>query len=539
MKKLLSLWMMFCCSSSLAFYYPNASIYLDNGPSTVFYGETLVIPVSLQYFALQGYKQWHFPPGSYLQYVAGRCPSIPSNEGYWGTGICHMKLVIPGNVLGQHISGALRYVVVGSYKGYRWNALFSSPEIHVTVIPHHLSMQNIPEQRATANQPFIFPLKSVVRYYDENQMAGAPAQAIVQPIEQDGLRFDPGSFSIVGTPTQIGIYQFSVAVHNANGTTEPVSLVIRVQANAKDKPRFKPHYSMVSGLPEQKYSMNLMELVEPQPGLWVTNQVSFRVVGNQRNSDWLHIAQDDATHLVGDVPPEVAGQEVEITLVARSNTGGDSDPLIVRIPIAFDSAKKPEFNVFKLEQAAGAKVYEDLAKYIKDPAHDSRLKVVLDKVEPADLNLKLNISASNPTVLEGSIPKDATGKLFQLTLRAHTPIGGSSGAIKVPLQINFDQKKKPFFKSPSPVLPMLYPGESYYYDFVEHNDVFPEYEDVPYEISFDEEFVHPKWLRIENNKLIADAVFEDIEDDVLIRLVIKNTPGGKSEVYSLKLKVMN
>ena len=109
-KKLLSLCMMFFCCSSFAFHYPSASIYLDNKPSTVFYGETLVIPVSLQYFALQGYKQWHIPPDSYLQYVAGRCPSIPSDEGPRGTGICHMKLVIPGNVLGQHISGGLCFL---------------------------------------------------------------------------------------------------------------------------------------------------------------------------------------------------------------------------------------------------------------------------------------------------------------------------------------------------------------------------------------------------------------------------------------------
>ncbi len=529
--------MIFFCCSSFAFHYPNASIYLDNRPSTVFYGETLVIPVSLEYFALRGYKQWHIPAGSELLSVAGRCPSIPYHEGEWGTGPCSMKLVIPGNILGQHISGALCYVVAGSYKGYSWNTLFSSPEIHVTVIPHHLSMENIPEQYATANQPFIFPLKAAVRYYDENQMAGVPAQAIVQPTEQDGLRFDPASFSIVGTPERIGTYQFSVAVHNANGATEPVNLIIRVQPNLKDKPRFKSQPSMMSGLPEQKYSMNLMELLESQPGFWVTNQVSFRIDTSQSHPKWLDISHDDTTLLVGDIPSDVAGQEIAITLIARSNTGGDSDSLAVRIPIAYDPEKKPEITPFELKKSAGFSIQEDLAQYIKDPAHDPRLKVVIDRVEPEGLSL--NISAANPTMLEGTIPDNATGKLFQLTLRASTPIGGPSESITIPLQVAFDQQKNPRFKATNPVLPMLYPGQSYYYDFVEHHDVYPEHTDIPYEINFAEEFVHPTWLKIENNKLIAAHIPEDIDEDVRIRVVIKNTPGGKSEVYPLKLKVMN
>ena len=458
------------------------------------------------------------------------------NYGKWRGSVCYMKLIIPGNVLGQHISGALLYDVAGSAQGYYWNSQFSSPELNVTVIPHPLSMENMPEQYATANQPFAFPLKSAVRYYDENQMAGVPAQAIVQPIEQDGLRFEPGSFSIVGTPTRIGTYQFSVTAHNANGVTEAINLIIRVQPNIKDKPRFRSQPAMISALPGQKYSMNLMELVESQPGFWITNQVSFRIDKRQSYPDWLGISHDDATLLVGDIPSDVAGQEVAVTLVASSNTGGDSDPLTVRIPIASDPAKKPQITPFKLQELAGSYMQEDLAKYIIDPAHDPRLKLVLDKVEPRGLDL--NISTSNPTMLEGVIPKDATGKLFQITLRASTQIGGGSESIKIPLQIDFNQEKKPRFKNMNPILPMLYPSQSYFYDFVEHNDVYPEYTDVPYEINFAEDFVHPLWLRIENNKLITELIPEKISKDVWIRVEIKNTPGGKSTVYRLKLKVM-
>ncbi|CEG56766.1 Ig domain-containing protein [Legionella fallonii] len=452
-----------------------------------------------------------------------------------------MRLVIPGNVMGRVISGVLTYSLWGEHgkwpHHYQWNNPFSSRPFQVTVIPHHLSMLNIPEQNATANQPFVYPLKSAVNYYDENQMAGVPAQAVVHPIEQDGLRFDPASFSIVGTPKRMGTYQFSVSVHNANGATAAQNLLIKVQANIQDKPRFKPHYSMVSALPEQKYSMNLMELVELRPGYWVTNQVSFRIESNSCNPKWLRIAHDDATLLVGDVPPDAAGQEVDVLLVASSNTGGDSDPLKVRIPIAYDLTKKPEINAFKLEQAAGTNIYENLADYVKDPAHNSSLKVVLDKVEPAAS--WLSISSSNPTVLEGVVPLEAVGQLFQLTLRASTSIGGSSDPIKIPFQIDFDPDKKPRFKAANPVMPMIYPDQFFYYDFAANRDVFPEYEEVPYEIKYAEDFVPPTWLRIENNKLIAERIPGELNEDIRIKVVIKNTPGGVSEVYSLDLTVMN
>ncbi len=46
-------------------------------------------------------------------------------------------------------------------------------------------------------------------------------------------------------------------------------------------------------------------------------------------------------------------------------------------------------------------------------------------------------------------------------------------------------------------------------------------------------------LKIENNKLIADYVREDVGRTINIEVVIKNIPGGESGAYSLRLKVMN
>ncbi|CEG56032.1 hypothetical protein [Legionella fallonii] len=408
----------------------------------------------------------------------------------------------------------------------------------ITIVPHNLSMLPIPIQEATANQPFVYNLKSSVKFYDENQRAGLPAQGVVNPIEQDGLRFDQASFSIAGTPTRTGIYFFTVGAQNANGSAAPVDMQIEVHVNAKDKPVFKQHYSMASALPEQRYSINLMELIEPQIGFMVTNQITFRIDPRFSHPKWLSISEEDNTRLVGKVDKYAAGKEVEVTLIASSNTGGDSDPLTIKIPIAYDPTMKPVIDAFELKKVAGTQFYKDLSEYINDPAHDSSLRVVFDKVEPEVP--WLSVSSLNPTVLEGAIPPDATGQLFQLTLRATTSVGGSSDPITIPLQININKERTPRFKAANPILPMIYPGQPFFYDFVANRDIYPEYDDAPYEINFAEEYELPTWLRIEENKLIADLVpLEDIGDEVNLKVVIKNIPGGMSEIYSLDLTVMN
>lgn len=539
MKKLVSLCIMFFCCSSFSFDYPQVSIFFNsNPPSTVFYGDTLRIPVQMNYFALRVHKQWSIPAGSTLQATSGSCPSIPYDWGTFWTGTCYMNIVIPGDVLGKVITGTLNYNVWGEYGHYPhyhdWNRFYSSPGFYVTVIPHNLSMSTIPIQEATANHSFVYNLKSAVKYYDENQMAGKNTQGLVNPIEQDGLRFDPASFSIVGTPKHTGTYSFKVGAQNANGTAAAVDFIVQVHANAKDKPVLKQHYSMASALPEKKYSMNLMELVEPQVGFMVTNQISFSIEPNLTNPKWLHISSEDATRLVGEVPSNAAGQEVEVTLIATSNTGGNSDPLKVKIPIACDPEKKPSIDAFALEKSVGTNIYEDLSSYIKDPTHDSNLKVLLDKVEPAAP--WLSISSLNPTVLEGTVPNEATGKKYQLTLRANNSVGGSSESVLIPLQISVDREQTPRFREANPIFSRIYQGQAFVHDFVENRDIYPEYDDAPYVIQFAEGYDHPTWLRLENNKLIADLVPEDLDYIIYLNLVIKNIPGGSSGVFLLSLR---
>ena len=86
---------------------------------------------------------------------------------------------------------------------------------------------------------------------------------------------------------------------------------------------------------------------------------------------------------------------------------------------------------------------------------------------------------------------------------------------------------------------MIYPGQSFFYDFILNQDIYPEYEQFPYEISFAEGYEQPAWLHLENNKLSADLVPDITEKLITIKLEIKNRPGGKSKVIQLLLMVMN
>ena len=415
----------------------------------------------------------------------------------------------------------------------------SSPadSLAITIVPHNLSMLPIPIQEATANRPFVYNLKSAVNFYDENAGAGKPAQGVVSPAEQDGLHFDQASFSIIGTPKRTGTYLFKVGAQNAYGTAEPVDFQVQAQINEKEKPVLKQNYPIASALPEQKYSMNLLELVEPQTGFMVTNQLSFEIDSEYNNADWLHIAQEDSTLLEGKVPSNAAGQEVTVTLFANSNTGGRSNSVTIKIPIAYDPEKKPVINPFGLEKLVGTTIYEDLSGYINDPAHDSNLKVILEKVEPEASWLR--ISSLNSTVLEGSVPDKVTGQLFKLTLRASTPIGGSSDPVIIPLQISVRKDRTPGFKEDNPIFPLIYPGQAFFYDFVANRDIYPEYDDAPYEIKFADDYKHPGWLRLEDNKFIADEVPDTIDSMIEVYVTIKNVPGGQSHVIALMLTVMH
>ena len=71
-------------------------------------------------------------------------------------------------------------------------------------------------------------------------------------------------------------------------------------------------------------------------------------------------------------------------------------------------------------------------------------------------------------------------------------------------------------------------------NFVANNVVFPN--DIPYTVEFAPDFRIPQWIRLEDNKLIADRV-SDEEQFTRIYLVLKNVPGGTSKIQEYLIYV--
>lgn len=537
-------------------YYP--SNLSNTITTTVFKDESLTIPMILQYSYLRGLKEWYFPANVRLANIGGYCPGINNGDQDYikrENAICNMNIYISskGAAVGDLISGQLRYKLhVKEDFGQNVNVYLY---YNVKVIPHPLTMNVMQQQDATLGKNFIYDFKtSAIRYYDENLKAGAAVVGYLLPeeskrLEELGLKFDEKNITITGIPKKSGVYTVHVGAKITSSTTSAAAqpFTIRIGVNAKDTPVFKEQSPIVAAIANKEYHLNLLNLLEPKQGFAETNQISFKVVKNDHNARWLDVSPTDATLLKGMVDPKDAGKVVEVSLIATSNTGGDSKVKVIKIPVSADETQRPTIKPFELKSAAGNPLSVDLSTYIIDPAHDSSLKAVIDKIEQVTLDgVKtvslswLRISAVTPTVLEGEIPLESPGEQYLITWRATTQTGGSSAAITVPLHIEIDAWRTPHFKAGTPQLPLVYPGQAFVHNFMEQRAVLPEYDDAPYEIQFAKDYVPPTWLTLENNQLFAKEVPADIEEPVIdVDIIIKNIPGGSSNVITLHLTVMN
>lgn len=358
---------------------------------------------------------------------------------------------------------------------------------------------------------------------------------VVTPIEQDGLRYDSTLSSIVGVPTHIGDYRFIMRAVNGSLKSAPQIFTIHVKANPQDTPVFKSQYRMASAMPERAFQLDLMTLIETHPSFGVSNQIYFRMDTRREHPSWLSVDNDMPTILHGHVPPNEGGQVKHVTLIATSSTGGDSEPWTIAIPVAFDLEKKPSIQKdVVLNGLAGKDIHFELRQYLTDPASDGSLRVILDAIKPAAPWL----SVSNAMALEGMVPIDSAGQTYRLTLSANTATGGSSDPVTILLCIAIDASQTPRFITNKPILPLLYPGQSYQYDFKGNHDISPDYAKSPYEVELASGYNNPLWLRIENNQLLVDEVPSDIEEPQLIFVTIKNIPGGISSVQSISLTMM-
>ncbi len=368
--------------------------------------------------------------------------------------------------------------------------------------------------------------------------AAVSTQVTVAPAAQDGLQYDATTHTIIGTPTRIGMYEFAVSAINGAAKAGPAIVQINVNPNPNDTPVFKPHYGINAARPNRTYRLHLMDLIDKKPSFGVTNQVHFRIDPNHSHSypGWIHLDASSGTVLEGDVPASDVGNTKELSVIASSNTGGDSEPLLIRIPVAYDPTQKPVIQPgLDFKGAVASEFHQELRPFIVDPVADGSLKVILDKVEPAAPWL----SISSSTVLEGVVPRDAVGQCYEVTLRAMTSIGGSSEPVTIPLHIEVEPIFTPHFVVSNPKLPVLYAGQPYVFDFASFGGINPEYRDFPFNVELANGFDNPSWLRIEDNKIIIDNVpNNEMDHEPTLFITMQNRPGGKSAVIPITLFIM-
>ena len=496
-----------------------------------------------------GFK-WQLPAGVKMTpIVSGTCPlsiwldSYPRAMSVFPPGwiSCDFEAVIPTQVPGQVVSGSMGIIpysapIILNGCVHASGLIKSSSDLSVKVLPHPLSMLILPTQKAIANHPFYLDLKPFVLFYGENERAGAPVTGQVFPLAQDGLHFDPVHFVISGTPTRLGNYQFSVSASNQYGVTAPVNLMIQTGINATDTPVFKEEIIMLSAVSGETYQLNLQDLLKPGSSFMATNQIQFRIDTDKPYPLWLKIDENNRSILKGVIPTGSQDTEVSVTLIATSNTGGDSAPMTLLLKILPNPLLQPTIDYFELEKSVGERLSVDLSDEVTDPAQDNSIRLQLDKSEPSAP--WLHLSQQNPMILEGVVPDNATGQIYQLTLRVNTLTGGSSRPVTIPLKIKTNDQFTPHFKADNPLLPMLYPGLPYFYDFVENRDIYPDFEDLPYQVVLDKDCENPAWLQVVDNRLIAEKVPEDLESDPSICIRIVNIPGGKSGSITLDFLLM-
>lgn len=505
------------------------------GPSVVsmYPGETVKLPLRARKEGLWGTTMltcllWP----QHIQFEAGsdNCPSVPKfDDVRYADGACLMNLVITGTKAGQVIQGRLHLhlLIIHSHHIY-------SPYFTATVIPHPISMLSPGKARAIAGKPFNFSFKNYIRFFDENVQGGATPQGIVSPQKNNGLYFNPSTYAIVGTPEHIGTTTFRIAAKTNYGTAAAVELVIDVGLNKENKPKFKPSVELAAVNPGKPYQLALMDLVDMKQ-LAAGDQLHFRLEPHQNDSDLFKIDPANDQLLIGHVPLTAAGQTLQVTVVAHSNTGGDSEPLTLTIPVAFDPALRPSIKPVTLFASRYDYFYQDIASLIDDPSGDGSLKLILEKVEPAAPWLGLSMHVS--TALEGLIPAETTGMHYTLYLRATTMSGGSSELVKGSLTMKINPNLTPQFKSSKPILPILQPGTAYKYCIDEHRDVWPEYEDHPYTLELAEGSDSPDWLEIKDNCIEAQEVPLTLANIPLIWVVLRNIPGGAADPMPLELPV--
>lgn len=87
------------------------------------------------------------------------------------------------------------------------------------------------------------------------------------------------------------------------------------------------------------------------------------------------------------------------------------------------------------------------------------------------------------------------------------------------------------------MLPLMYPGQAYHYNFQHNRDIYPDYEDSLYRVYFANSPVLYPWLQLKDNERYSPEVSADIGAELDVPILVSNVPGGVSALMYLKIMV--
>jgi hypothetical protein len=426
-----------------AYQYPDGSIaFLKEVPKEIYLGQTIHIPMRLYYQHMKGHQYWIFKPGTSGEKLSLNCAAPFSGETdiAFGNGFCDFDLVLHPETIGSLLNAQITYHTFrsGNLGKHKFRINLSSESYPVRVVPHPFSFGSISTQKAVANQSFSFKIKPYALYFDENAKNTVKPDITVSPLSQAGLTFNKETLSIEGKPTKTGIVHFSVNAKLGDKVIAPVDLTIQVEVNSKDKPVFKAIQPELSIIPNKTFQLNLMNLLEPtqKQTVWSDeNQITFRIDNANSTAKNFHIRNDDGVVLEGVVGANDIGKPAEISIIATSNTGGDSLPYVLTMPINTDPDLKPHItSEINLEAKAGQLFYQDLSAYILDKTNDDSVAVYIDSLYPK-LGW-LTRDNNSLTALIGEVPLYLKGDTLTFEIHAENRMGGASSHALVNLHVN-------------------------------------------------------------------------------------------------------
>lgn len=468
------------------------------------------------------------------------------HSGLWGVYHLYLLLSHSGNVykIGQSVAEIQSFpdysvVLVNANPKSGYTIARAGDIFMIKLAP--AIVDNIPDQACTAG---IVCQISVARYvYNATDyVINASVPVVYNPKDARFL------FSWI--PDHTGPVSIGFQASNVYGPPSSSAFTVQVQANREHQPQWLPSVNLPAATAGTNYQANVSSLVKTTS---LTPTFTYRIDTEFSHPAWLVVDPNGNMH--GTPTESDLGQHESVTLIAHSNTGGDSDKLTKEIFINYDFALRPEINEFQLEAPFDQVKEFSLVEYIKDPTSDPKLQLKLLGAEPS-LPDWIQFD-SNRKILLVNAPRAQAGQFYGLKLVAENTKGGVSQTVVRGLKISVDPSLKPAFTDFS--LPPLLPGQLYDFDLTPYVVAL-----VPYKIRLMREVESilvpaakpwlalqyalsqkigginlPDWILIDERNHLVAMVPINWTANLPVNFVIETVQGGCSNLLGKIISIAN